>query len=342
MQYIFTGSYTNPDGLDGVRCFTVGSDGSLTQLCTANAYSPTYVLYHNGLLYTSGRSDTGCCIHTFGFDGHSLTPLHRIDSPGGSTCHVSVIGQMLYACNYFTGELLRCPLGSNGIPTGEIEHICYRGSGPHPRQDQPHIHSAFPSPDNRFLLVCDLGSDRIYNYCLDETGNLISNPAQTELAAPAGSGPRHLTYTKDGTYVYAITELSGQVLAYTRDTQTGVLTEKQIIDCIPAVHPEDTLSADIHLSHDEQFLYASSRGVDCMAVYRVQPDGLLSKPIYQSSFASGPRNFSISPDGTCAVIGGQYSNNLVICHIDPQTGLLSEPICEAAMPQATCAQWVEV
>ena len=85
MQYIFTGSYTDPDGKDGVRCFAASPDGKLTQLCTADAYSPTYVLYHNGLLYTSGRAETGCCVRTFALDGHSLTQLPRIDSPGGST-----------------------------------------------------------------------------------------------------------------------------------------------------------------------------------------------------------------------------------------------------------------
>lgn len=342
MQYIFTGSYTDPDGKDGVRCFAASPDGKLAQLCTADAYSPTYVLYHNGLLYTSGRAETGCCVRTFAFDGHSLTPLHRIDSPGGSTCHVSVVGRTLYACNYFAGELLRCPLHADGIPTGEVERILYTGGGPHPRQDRPHIHSAFPSPDNRFLLVCDLGSDRIYSYCIENDGKLLPNPAQTELIAPAGSGPRHLTYNKAGTRVYVITELSAQILVYARDPETGVLTELQITDCVPAVRPDDTLSADIHLSADEHYLYASSRGIDYMALYHVRDDGLLSEPFYLPVFTSGPRHFSFQPGGTHIVITGQYTNTIAVCPVDRRSGLYVAPVCEVTVPQATCAQWVEV
>lgn len=343
MQYIFTGSYTNPDGKDGVRCFAVSPDGNkITQLCTTDAYSPTYVLYRDGLLYTSGRSETGCCIHTFSFDGHSLTPVHRIDAPGGSTCHISVVGHTLYASNYFNGELLCCPLNADGIPTGKVTTIAYTGGGPHPRQDKPHIHSAFPSPDNRFLLVCDLGSDRIYNYCIDTTGNLTPNAMQTEQITPSGSGPRHLTYNHDGTRVYVITELSAQVLVYARDAQTGVLTERQVIDCAPVVRPDDTLSADIHLSHDEHFLYASSRGVDCMALYHVQENGMLSDPFYLPVFTSGPRHFSFQPDGTQIAITGQYTNTVVLCPVDRETGLYTQPVCEVCVPQATCAQWAEV
>lgn len=342
MQYIFTGSYTSPDGKDGVRCFAVSPDGILTPLCTANAYSPTYVLYHHGNLYTTGRCETGCCIRTFAFNGHSLTPVHCIDSPGGSTCHISIVGDTLYACNYSNGELLRCQLDANGIPTGELQIISYTGSGPHPRQDQPHIHSAFPSPDNRFLLVCDLGSDRIYNYSIGPNGSLTPNVAQPEIITPAGSGPRHLTYSKDGTHVYAITELSAQVLAYHRDIETGILEQIQVTDCVPKERPDDTLSADIHLSDDEQFLYASSRGVNYMAVYHIRSDKMLSEPFYLPVFTSGPRHFSFQPDGEHIVITGQYTDTVVVCALDKRTGLYGKPICEVSVPQSTCAQWVEV
>ncbi len=340
MDYIFSGSYTDDNGIDGVRCFAVNADMSLTQLCTADAVSPTYVLYQDGLLYAIGRTPTGCCIHTFSFDGHALTQVGFVHGPDDTgLCHLSIVGDMLYAAAYQAGLLLCCPLDADRLPT-EPQIITYIGSGPHPRQEQPHIHSAFPSPDNRFLLVCDLGSDRIRSYRIDNESSLHPHEAQPEITAPAGSGPRHLTYSGDGTRVYVITELSAQVLVYARDPETGILTELQVTDCVPQQRPDDTLSADIHLSADGQFLYASSRGIDLMAMYRVLPDGSLEPPTYQSSFVSGPRNFCLSPDGKYAAIAGQYSNNIVLCAIDAQTGALSEPIFDAPMPQATRAQWV--
>lgn len=342
MQYIFTGSYTSPDGTDGVRCFSIDLDNRLTQLCAADIYSPTYVLYHHGLLYAVGRNGKGSRLHTFSFDGKNLTAISTVPAVEDSTlCHLSIVGNTLYASAYGAGKLARFRLDENGIPSCR-EILAYQGGSVHPRQDHAHIHSAFPSPDKHFLLVCDLGSDRIYNYCIQPDGSLLPNPVQPEIVTPAGSGPRHLTYTRDGIYVYVITELSAQVLVYQRNVQTGILTQIQITDCVPQERPEDTLSADIHLSKDEHSLYASSRGADCMAIYAVQSDGTLRAPVYTSSYASGPRNFSLSPNGQLTVIGGQYSNNIVICPIDPNTGIPCEPISETEMPQATCAQWIEI
>lgn len=342
MQYIFTGSYTGPDGKDGVRCFAVSPEGKLTLLCTADAHSPTYVVYRDGLLYACGRTPSGCCVHTFSFDGRGLTPAHRLDAPGGSLCHLSVVGHTLYASCYPGGALLRCPLGADGIPTGALARTVYTGGGAHPRQDGAHIHSAFPSPDNRFLLVCDLGSDRIYNYCIRPSGELVPNPEQAEIATAAGAGPRHLTYNREGTRVYAVTELSRQVLVYARDPETGLLYELQTSGCAPETAPADTLSADIHLSDDGHCLYASSRGADCIALFHVLEDGTLSEPFYLPSFTAGPRHFSFQPGGAHIVITGQYSGTVVVCPVDRRTGLYVPAIDQVSVPQATCAQWVEI
>ena len=339
MQYIFTGSYTAPDGAAGVRCFSVDADGTLGQLCTADAYSPTYVLFHNHLLYAVGRDGRGSCVHTFAFDGKALTEISRVPAdPDSSLCHLSIVENTLYAAAYGSGRLVRFTLDANGIPT-RTEIRSYTGSSVHPRQAHSHIHSAFPSPDKRFLLVCDLGGDKMFNYQIQPDGALTEIQ---QIATPAGSGPRHVTYRHDSTFVYAITELSAQVIVYARDAETGLLEQLQLIDCVPPQRPADTLSADIHLSGDETYLYASSRGADCMAVCAVRADGTLDTPVFLPSHTSGPRNFSLSPDGRFAVIGGQYSNNIVVCPIDRSTGLLGAPVCTADMPQATCAAWVEV
>ncbi|MDO5783538.1 MAG: lactonase family protein [Eubacteriales bacterium] len=339
MQYIFTGSYTAPEGTDGVRCFSVTPDGMLTQLCTADVYSPTYVLYQDGLLYAVGRAGSGSCVHTFSFDGKMLTEHGRTPAdPDSTLCHLSIVGNTMYAAAYGSGRLVRFALDADGIPD-RTEIILYTDSSVHPRQEHSHIHSAFPSPDEKFLLVCDLGGDKIHNYQIHADGSLTE---LQQIITPAGSGPRHLTYSSDGTFVYAITELSAQVIVYARNTETGILTQVQITHCAPQERPDDTLSADIHLSKDGLFLYASTRGADCMAVYAVLPDGKLDTPVFLPSYASGPRNFSFSPNGYLAAIGGQYSNNIAICPVDCKTGTLSAPVCTAEMPQATCAQWVEV
>ena len=146
------------------------------------------------------------------------------------------------------------------------------------------------------------------------------------------SGPRHICFSKDGRFAYLINEISGKVTTLSYDGKC--LTPIQYIEA-DTVNAQG--SADIHLSPDGKFLYASNRlKADGIAIFSVnQETGLLTKAGYQLT-GIHPRNFVMTPDGKYLLVACRDSNVVQIFSRDKETGLLvdtgkrietSKPVC---------------
>ena len=120
---------------------------------------------------------------------------------------------------------------ADGSLSQPVERINYKDTpfghrGPvTARQDIPHPHSVHLSPDNRFLLVNDLGSDAISVFAVD--------PATAHLGAPSlfvnerpGCGPRHIAFHPNGRWLYSINELDSTIDQFLW-TATSSRTEPQ-------------------------------------------------------------------------------------------------------------------
>jgi len=190
------------------------------------------------------------------------------------------------------------------------------------RQNVPRVHQVIASPDNKFVIANDLGTDKItvYKYNPDSKTEVLT-PWDT-LSAKPGSGPRHGVFSKNGKSLYVLHEIDGtlSVLAM-RDGRLSLIQETSVIrkDNIKAS------AADIHLSLDGKFLYATNRSpandITCFSVAR---DGKLKFNQQISTGGNGPRNFAITPDGQYLFVGHQLTNNIVIFKRDVKTGLLSD------------------
>jgi 6-phosphogluconolactonase (cycloisomerase 2 family) len=221
----------------------------------------------------------------------------------------------------------------------------FEGSGPDKsRQDKPHLHSVRYSPDGRFLFAADLGTDNLYRLQAVETADeeqpALSERSLTKFATPSGTGPRHFDFHPNGKYLYVLGELSGEVVVY--DYNDGNLTLKQTI-------PADTIgargSADIHVSPDGCFLYASNRlQADGIAIFSInQKNGTLSKAGYQLC-GKHPRNFVISQNGKFLLVASRDENRIQLFHIDPETGFLTDIQRDILRGKPMClkfAKWME-
>ena len=97
--------------------------------------------------------------------------------------------------------------------------------------------------------------------------------------------------------------------------QTTVVTNDKVV----------VRGADIHLSPDEKFLYATNRGTaNDITCFSVAKDGQLTFKQQISTGGDGPRNFAISPDGQYVLVAHQMTDNIVIFKRDTKTGLLTK------------------
>jgi 6-phosphogluconolactonase len=179
------------------------------------------------------------------------------------------------------------------------------------------------SPDNKFVLAADLGLDKVFSYRLDPAkGGLAPDPKFAALAP--GSGPRHLAFRPDGKFVYVLKEMLSEVVAFRYDAGGGTLTELQTLSALqPGVTGENS-GAEIAVHPSGKFLYASIRGYDSIATFRIDAaKGTLTSVHRMSTQGKTPRGFAIDPSGRFLVAGNQNSGTLVVFRIDQRTGELT-------------------
>jgi 6-phosphogluconolactonase len=205
------------------------------------------------------------------------------------------------------------------------------------RQEKAHVHSAIFSPDEQFLFTPDLGTDKIMIYAFDASSQEPLKPADPPFTeAGKGNGPRHFTFHPNNKFAYLIEELSGTVAAY--KYSNGQLTFIERLITHPKNYKGDIGSADIHLSLDGKFLYASNRGDEnTVTIFSVNPStGRLNLKGYQSTLGKTPRNFLIDPTGNFLLVANQDSDNIVIFKRDKQTGLLKSTGVQIKIPRPVC------
>lgn len=249
-------------------------------------------------------------------------PMKESVTKGQESCHITLLEREAVVSDYTSGTLSLYPLDRNGNVSGEPRLFRFEGSGAHPtRQKSPHIHSSALSPDGKTLAVVDLGTDCIYCYAVKE-GRVAEQKSVIKL--PAGSGPRFSVFSRDGRYLYVLTELSDEVIVY-RTSDYSLQNSYPLADA----NPEG--GAHIALSPDGRFLYASLR-VSCtalagknkvsdgVAIFKCLNDGTLERLYYQPT-GGHPRHFAISPDGKALVVACRDDNVIELYPLDSKSGV---------------------
>jgi 6-phosphogluconolactonase len=252
---------------------------------------------------------------------------------------IDTTGHAAFVANY-DSSVTSFHVEPNGTLSPPVDHIDFKDSkkfgalGPNSaHQDAPHPHSVTISPDNRFLLVSDLGTDQISVFLIDpDTGHLSGQKLFTNNRP--GSGPRHIIFHPNGRWVYGINELDSTIDRYlwtaTRfsDTPQGMLvsTNEPIKIIAPDFPVAKNAAAEIAISSDGNYLYASNRGEDSLVVFSISgKDGRLTLLQSISSGGKTPGHFTLSPTGQWLLCANQSSATVTVFRRDAATGKLSGP-----------------
>lgn len=350
-HYLFIGTYSSPLN-EGVHVYRFNSNtGMATAVSSIPSSNPSFItLSPNGknvfaVFETAPKDGKGGDIASYSFDAFTgrLNMIGKSLSGGDHPCHVETdrSGRWLFASNYSSGTLSVLPIDSNGR-LGPAKSIQHTGSGPDTsRQKGPHVHGSLISPDNRFLLVTDLGIDKVMIYAFDEKNGHLAPADQPYFRTNPGAGPRQICFDPSGRRAYLIEELSGAVVFF--KYSNGHLKPRQRISTMTEGDHRFPGSADIHVSPDGQFLYASNRGeVNNIAIYRIRLNGKLQLKAHQPTLGKSPRYFSMDPSGNFLLCGNQNSDEIVIFKRDLQTGLLTDTGNRIALGKPVCLRWLTV
>jgi 6-phosphogluconolactonase len=345
---IYLGTYTRTGDSKGIYSVRLdGETGALTSPeLVAEAIDPAWITFSpdKKILYAIHASPAQAVGFKVDPITAKLSPLPAVISSSGTNAvsppsHLAVdaSGRVLLAANYRDGFVASIPIQPNGTPaTANI--IKHEGKGTHPtRQEKPHVHSVTLSPDNRFVIVADLGLDRIYSYALDQSAAQLTASNPPFVATATGAGPRHFKFGNDGRHGYAINELNNTVTVYGYDAVRGALTPGQTLSTLPSDFKGQNSTAEVRVHPNGKFLYGSNRGHDSIAVYSIHPvNGELALIEIAKSGGKTPRNFALSSDGKWLVCGHQDTPLLTVFRVDASTGRLTNTGHTANVPACVC------
>lgn len=257
----------------------------------------------------------------------SLSPLNSQSSNGRVPCHIRTdpTGKNLLAANYTSGCISIIRIEDDGSLGERTEHRIFEGSGPDPkRQRQPHAHGIYTDPENRFVYVCDLGTDKVRIFQFDPAHGKLS-PSTTESAmTPPGSGPRHLAFHPTKPIICVTNEMGLSVTSFSRDPETGALTPLGTEPTLPGdASREGATTSEIAFHPNGRWLYVSNRGHDSVALLKCDEKGSLTFVDTFPAQVRTPRGFAIDPTGRWLITAGQDDNRIAVLRIDPETGHLS-------------------
>jgi len=330
---LLVGTYTK-NGSKGIYLFHLDTVSGQLKFVSESApvSNPSFlaITKDKQFVYAVNENENGT-ISSFSLDlaNNTLRLLNKVSTKGADPCHISLSQdeKNLFVSNYSGGSLTSFHRFADGRLSNAQQFIQNQGASIDPiRQTKAHVHGSFFSPNGQWLFVNDLGMDQttVYAYHASEHP-LLEKPAKHVISAIAGSGPRHLSFSKNGKLIYVLEELSGTISVYTFENGRTKLVQRD------ATHPSDFQgkpgSADIHISPDGKFVYASNRGVENNIVqYQTDSKGLfiLNTKKYTPSGGIMPRNFTMSADGKWLLVANQASNNIVVFKRNIATGDLTK------------------
>ncbi len=286
------------------------------------AYVPQFSVVYATVESGYGDGESGK-IAAYRVRRDSLAPMGTVESCGAGPCHIGVDAEagLLTAANYGGESFVAIRLTRDGELGEQVACGRHEGSSVmESRQREPHPHATTFSPDGRFLYVCDLGTDKVMRY---STESLAAGRTEGAVAAEPqpGSGPRHLDFSPDGRFAYLVNELSSTVVAYAFAPQDGILSEIQVVPMLPDGFDGESWAAEIQVHPKGDFVYASNRGHDTIAVFkRGGSDGTLERAGYFDVVGRTPRHFQIDPSGSWCLVANQQSDQVVSFRIDPKSG----------------------
>lgn len=372
---LYVGTYTGPES-KGIYAYSYdAASGKLTPLgVAAETANPSFLaidstrkfLYavNEGHDYKGENSGAVTAFSIADRKTGKLSELNEVSSHGADPCYISFdrTGKYALVANYTGGTVAAFPLAADG-KIGEASSVVKDAGDLGPvkdRQEAPHAHFIQASAHNRFAYVSDLGLDQVLIYKFDAARGTLTPGGPPVVAGDShrpsestakeffsatlapGTGPRHIAFSGDGKFMYVIGELDSTVTVFA-NAANETYQSIQKISALPAGFSGHNTAAEIEIHPSGNFLYASNRGDDSMAVFSInRANGKLTFVQRISSGGNAPRHFAIDPTGTRLLVANQDTGNIIEYSIDPLTGRL-KPVGEVGKTaSAVCLVFMAV
>lgn len=293
-----------------------GALAPLQRLDAGGTAMPLAVSPDRRFLYASIRSEP-VSVLSLAIDPQSgrLTRLGKALLPA-SMCWISTdrSGRFLLSASYGGSVVAVSPIDADGAARAAHQVLA----------TAPKAHSVRADPSNRFAFVACLGGGVVMQLCFDEASGHLGANDPPAMRPHDDASPRHFVFHPTAPFVYLLNELEAHIDVLSFDVERGVLGPGQSIDTLPPGFSGEPWAADIHVTPDGRFVYASERRSSTLAAFAVDASSGRLALIEHVPTEAQPRGFAIDPSGRWLLAVGQLSHRLSIYAIDAASGRLAK------------------
>ncbi len=328
MQKFYLGTYTKRKS-KGIYSIELDTKRKILQNLKLEyeINSPTYINIdnYNNIYSTSNLDDYG---------GISICKENKIISSKhfeiATPCYISSNYQgYILTSNYHSSTV--CLYKQNNDEIILLDKIEHFGKSIKREQEKSHIHFSDFTPDKKFVIVCDLGDDKLLTYKI-ESEKLIK---VAEYNCKKGAGARHITFHPQKNIAYLICELEATIEVLKYDDNYETFEKIQEIKIIEDDTQKKWASA-IHVSKDGKNIYVSNRGYDVIVCFKINEKGLLTKIQTAETFGSVPRDFYFDISNKFIIVAHQETDNLTLFERNLETGLITVIQKDIFAPEVIC------
>lgn len=335
----FVGTYTSGES-EGIYKYAINKDGILQKIgLAAETNNPSYLAKSNDgktLLAVDETDDGGTgFVKSYRIENDSLIYLSTSKTGGAHPCFVTInLDNEVLVANYTGGNIAAYKIDNQNGLTNLLAVQQHFGKGTTERQEAPHAHSAYFHPSKNEIITADLGTNELWFSTYNDSEKSFEFTKQEKIKMADGAGPRHIAFHPSKNWFYAINELNNTVSLIVENENKYIV--KNAFSILPEDFKGNSYAADIHISADGKFLYASNRGHNSIAIFEIDPlNGNLQILDFESTKGNWPRNFALSPDGDFLLVANEKSSNIVSFKRNKKNGKLSF-ITEIKAPNPVC------
>lgn len=327
---LLIGTYTQKCESKGI--YTYNFDAKTGDFSFKNATekvtNPSYltVSKENNFVYSVNEFGAESAVSSFTYNPSSgkLNFINKQSSKGADPCYIINDDKNVIVANYSVGNISVFGKNNDGSLAEAKQVVQHYGKGSNAqRQESSHVHMVHFTPDKKFVLATDLGNDTMYVYAYFPNESSTVLVLKDTISLASGSGPRHLTFSKNGKFVYLLQELDGALSVFSYSN--GILKKIDETTILSKDFKGTFSAADIHISPDGKFLYATNRGeANNITIFKILKNGKLYLQGQTSTLGKGPRNFAIDPTGNFLLVAHQYTNEVIIFKRNKISGALTD------------------
>lgn len=340
VQNFYIGTYTENES-KGIYKYALNSNGSLAKVgLVAESENPSFITKSKDDKYLIAVNEIDVngvgAVESFLIEKDSLKIINKSSSGGAHPCFVTVNDQgYVLTANYTGGNVGLLKISDDGKLSTLLDVQQHFGKGTTDRQKSPHAHSAWFNPFNDDIISVDLGTNELWFSKIDSAENKLVFTPQQKLKMNDGAGPRHLDFHPNKKWIYVLNELDCTV-TLVQKSESGEYFKGDSYSTLPEEFTDYNKCADIHITKDGNFLYASNRGHNSIAIFEIDNlNGDLKLISLEPTQGNFPRNFVLSPDEKYLLVANQKTDNIVSFKRNKESGLL-EFVAEIDAPTPVC------